>query len=102
MAGPIVATYVHGFRLTPSAYVFSITSQFQLFALIQVIVFVALGMYTPVRLVESLLALIPVLLVLPIGIRLARRLDRRRFDLAVLTILVVMGLKLAVDALTGG
>jgi uncharacterized protein len=102
MAGPIVATYVHGFRLTPSSYVFSITAQFQLFALVQVIVFVALGMYTPARLVESLLALIPVLLVLPIGIRLARRLDRRRFDLAVLTILVVMGLKLAVDALTGG
>lgn len=101
MAGPIVATYVHGFRLPPSSYVFAITAQFQLFALIQVIVFLVLGMYTPARLLESLLALVPVLLVLPVGIRLARRLDRRRFDLAVLSVLVVMGTKLAYDALVG-
>lgn len=101
IAGPLVATYVHGFRLPKSSYMFAITAQFQLFALIQVMVFVALGMYTRVRLVESLLALIPVVLVLPIGIRLARRLDRRRFDLVVLTILVIMGAKLAIDALTG-
>jgi uncharacterized protein len=102
MAGPIVATYVHGFRLPPSSYVFSITAQFQMFALIQVVAFLTLGMYTPARLVESLLALIPVVLVLPIGIRLARRLDRRRFDLVVLCILVVMGAKLAFDAFAGG
>jgi uncharacterized membrane protein YfcA len=101
MAGPIVATYVHGFRLAPPAYVFSVTAQFQLFAFIQVIVFVGLGMYTTARLLESLLALIPALLVLPVGIRLGRRLDRRRFDLAVLGVLFVMGTKLAYDALTG-
>lgn len=101
MAGPIVATYVHGFRLPPPAYVFSVSAQFQLFALVQVIVFVTLGMYTPARLLESLLALIPALLVLPVGIRLGRRLDRRRFDLAVLGVLVVMGAKLAYDALAG-
>jgi hypothetical protein len=99
MAGPLVATYVHGFRLQPSAFVFSITAQFQLFALVQVIVFLALGMYTPARLAESVLALVPVLLVMPIGMYLARRLDRRRFDLAVVGMLLVMGAKLVYDAL---
>jgi uncharacterized membrane protein YfcA len=101
MAGPVVATYVHGFRLSPPSYVFSIAAQFQLFALVQVIVFLALGMYTAARLLESLLALFPALLVLPLGVRLARRLDPRRFDLAVLGVLVAMGAKLAYDALTG-
>jgi uncharacterized membrane protein YfcA len=101
MAGPVVATYVHGFRLPPPAYVFSIAAQFQLFALVQVIVFLALGMYTWARLLESLLALLPALLVMPLGVRLARRLDPRRFDLAVLGVLVAMGAKLAYDALTG-
>jgi uncharacterized membrane protein YfcA len=99
MAGPLVATYVHGFRLQPSAFVFSITAQFQMFALVQVIVFLTLGMYTPARFAESLLALVPVLLVMPIGMRLARRLDQRRFDLGVVAILLVMGAKLAYDAL---
>jgi len=101
MAGPIVATYVHAFRLPPQAYVFSVSAQFQLFALSQVVIFVALGMYTPARLLESLLALVPALLVLPVGIRLGRRLDRRRFDLTVLGVLIVMSVKLAYDALSG-
>jgi hypothetical protein len=99
MAGPIVATYVHGFRLEPPSYVFSVSAQFQLFALVQVAAFVALGMYTPAHLLESLLALAPALLVLPVGIRLGRRLDRRRFDLCVLGVLTMMGAKLAYDAL---
>ena len=100
MAGPVVATYVHGFRLEPPSYVFSVTAQYQLFALVQVIVFLSLGMYTPARLLESLLALVPAMLVLPVGVRLGRRLDRRRFDLSVLGVLAVMGAKLAYDALT--
>ncbi|MBA2318229.1 MAG: sulfite exporter TauE/SafE family protein [Euzebyales bacterium] len=99
IAGPLVATYVHAFRLPPRSYVFAITAQFQLFAAVQVAVLAGVGLYTRDRLVESALALVPVLLVLPLGMRLARRLDRRRFDYLVLGVLVLMGGKLVVDAL---
>jgi uncharacterized protein len=96
-----VATYVHGFKLAPSAYVFTIAAQFQLFAAVQVAVFVAVGRYTGQLFLGSLLALVPIVLVLPLGIRLGRRLERRRFERVVLAVLVVMGLKLLYDGLTG-
>jgi uncharacterized protein len=101
IAGPLVATYVHGFKLQPGAYVFTIAAQFQLFAAVQVAVFVAAGRYTGQLFLGSLLALVPVVVVLPLGIRLGRRLERRRFERLVLLVLVVMGLKLLFDALTG-
>jgi uncharacterized protein len=101
IAGPLVATYVHGFKLAPSAYVFTIAAQFQLFAAVQVAVFVAAGRYTGELFLASLLALVPIVLVLPLGIRLGRRLERRRFERVVLAVLVVMGLKLLFDGLTG-
>jgi uncharacterized protein len=101
IAGPAIATYVHGFRLRPGAYVFSIAAQFQVFAAISAVAFLRLGLYTPERVRGSILALVPVVLVLPIGIWLGERLDRRRFDQAVLTVLVLMAIKLVVDGLAG-
>ncbi|MFA9430458.1 sulfite exporter TauE/SafE family protein [Egicoccus sp. AB-alg2] len=101
IAGPLVATYVHGFRLDPGAYVFTIAAQFQVFAAVQVATFLALGRYTVDLALSSLLALVPVVLFLPVGIRLARRLDARRFHRVVLIVLVVMGGKLFYDGITG-
>ncbi|MFA9444876.1 sulfite exporter TauE/SafE family protein [Egicoccus sp. AB-alg6-2] len=101
IAGPLTATYVHGFRLEPGAYVFTIAAQFQLFAAVQVATFVALGRYTGELVLGSLLSLIPVVLFLPVGIRLGRRLDRHRFERVVLVVLVVMGTKLLFDGLNG-
>jgi uncharacterized membrane protein YfcA len=101
IAGPAVATYVHGFRLRPGAYVFAIAAQFQLFAAVSVVAFLRLGLYSQQRLLGSLLALVPVVVVLPLGVRLGQRLDRRRFDLAVLVVLILMGIKLLVDGLAG-
>lgn len=100
IAGPAVATYVHGFRLPPGAYVFAIAALFQLFAVVSVVAFLQLGLYTRPRLYGSLLALIPVVIVLPLGMRLAQRLDRRRFDRVVLVVLAAMGVKLLLDGLS--
>ena len=101
IAGPMTATYVHGFRLEPGAYVFTIAAQFQVFAAVQVVTFVVLGSYTRELVLGSVLSLVPVMLFLPVGIRLARRLDRRRFEMVVLAYLVIMGFKLLYDGLTG-
>lgn len=100
MAGPLIATYVHGFRLEPGAYVFAITLQFQVFALVQVAGLAAVGLYTPARVWESIIALVPIVLAMPAGMWLARRVEPRRFELAVLAMLVLMGVKLAVDGLS--
>lgn len=99
IAGPAVATYAHGFRLPPGAYVFTLAAQFQLFALVSVFTYERFGLYTEERMWGSALILIPMLIAMPIGVRLGRRLERRVFDRFVLTVLTVMGLKLVSDAL---
>lgn len=99
IAGPAIATYVHGFRLAPGAYVFTLAAQFQLFALVSVFTYERFGLYTAERLVWSALILIPMFIAMPIGVRLGRRLERRVFDRFVLAVLAAMGLKLASDAL---
>jgi uncharacterized membrane protein YfcA len=99
IAGPAVATYVHGFRLPPGAYVFTLATQFQLFALVSVVSYQRFGLYTTERMWGSLIVLIPMLIAMPIGVRLGRRLERRVFDRFVLAVLAVMGVRLVVDAL---
>lgn len=101
LSGPLLAPYMHSFGLSREAFVFSITAAFQFFALVQITTFALLGSYTTERVVESLLSLVPVLLVFPLGIRLAGRIDTRRFEQAVLALLGVMGVKLLIDGLGG-
>ena len=99
IAGPAVATYVHGFRLPPGAYVFTLATQFQLFALVSVVTYHQFGLYTAERMWWSVLVLPPMLLAMSVGVRLGRRLERRVFDRFVLAVLGVMGVRLVVDAL---
>jgi uncharacterized membrane protein YfcA len=100
MSGPLIATYLHSYRLPKEAYVVSITTVFQVFAIVQSITLLSVGLYSAERLVVSLLALIPTMLVLPFGARFAGRLSRRTFDLTVLGLLIAAAVKLVYDALT--
>lgn len=99
MSGPIISTYLHGFRLDKAVYVVSITTIFQIFALAQAATFGAVGLYTAERLTLSLISLIPVMLVLPLGTRVADRLSRRTFDVVVIFVLLASATKLVYDAL---
>jgi uncharacterized membrane protein YfcA len=99
MSGPLIATYLHSYRLQKEAYVVSITTVFQVFALVQAITLLSVGLYSTERLAVSVLSLIPTMLVLPLGARFAGRLSRRTFDLIVLALLVATAIKLVYDAL---
>lgn len=101
VSSPVVATYLHAYRLDPATYVFSVTALFGVFSATQVLSLATLGAYTVEALLESLLAVVPVVVALPLGIRLARALDPRVFELVVRVLLAVMGVKLAWDALAG-
>jgi uncharacterized protein len=101
ISAPLAATYLHGYRLPPLAYVFSVSAIFGVFAVAQVGTLIALDAYDLTLVLESLVALVPIAAVFPLGIKLSRRLSPRTFNALVLIILVVMGLKLAWDALAG-
>ncbi|HLQ26131.1 MAG TPA: hypothetical protein VK138_09660 [Acidiferrobacterales bacterium] len=60
------------------------------------------GLLTQNRLLEGLLALLPIVIVLPLSMRLARIISRRVFDAILITLLSVMELKLVYDGLFAG
>ncbi len=100
MSGPIMATYLHGYRMEKQAYVFTLTMVFQTYALVQTITFAMIGLYDAERLLQSGLALIPTMAALPLGTRIAHRVSQRTFDLVVLAIPLLSALKLLYDAFT--
>ncbi|CAA9327891.1 MAG: hypothetical protein AVDCRST_MAG34-78 [uncultured Nocardioidaceae bacterium] len=101
VSGPLLTTYLHGFALAPPAYVFSVSVLLLVFATVQVVTIAGLGLYTADRLLDSLLALVPIAVVLPLGHRLSRRLPTDVFRRTVLIGLVVTAVVLVVNAVRG-
>ncbi|HAS12887.1 MAG TPA: hypothetical protein DCS55_20625 [Acidimicrobiaceae bacterium] len=99
VSGPLVGAWMHGYRLTAQAYVFSVTIIFGVAGSVQLVLLAASGRYTAERLGVSALALVPVLLMVPVGTRSRARLGGRGFDLAVLGVLLASGAALVVRVL---
>lgn len=101
MSGPLVQTYLHAYRLDKQAFVVSTVALYGLFAVVQAAAVAGLDLYTPARLWEGLLALIPMAVMLPVGARVARHLSQHVFDRWVLVVLVVSTAKVLYDAVVG-
>lgn len=102
ISGPLLTTWLHGFGLKPRAYVFALSTLFFVFACVQTVTLAGIGLYTRERVIESLLALIPIALTLPLGTAAARRLSPQTFQRIVLVLLAASVVSLLRDALTGG
>lgn len=101
ISGPVVTTYLHAYRMDKDAYVFGVTTLFQVFALVQLIVLLGLGLFTTERAVNGTLALVPVMIMLRLGAGVAKRLPRHLFDYAVLGVMILSAGKLVYDAIAG-
>lgn len=101
ISGPLLVTYLHSYRLDPRVYMVALVTMFQVFGAAQAITLVGLGLFTPSRVAEGLLALIPMAVALPAGARAARRASPRAFDTWVLLLLVATATKLAHTAIWG-
>lgn len=99
MSGPLLSTYLHSYRLTKEAFVLSITTIFHVFAFVQVVTLAGVGLYTGNRLLLSLLSLVPIMALLPVGARFTKRLSRGTFDIVVLMLLLATAVKLVYDGL---
>lgn len=100
VSGPVVGAWMHGYRLPAQAYVFSVTMIFGVAGSVQLVLLASTGRYTGDRLTVSALALIPVVAILPVGMRWRRRLAGRGFDLAVLAVLLASGVALVIRVLS--
>jgi uncharacterized membrane protein YfcA len=100
-AGPLITTYLHSLRMSRSSLVYMLSLVFSVFGFVQLVTLIALGAFTEERTVQALLAIVPVLVMTPVGIRLGRRLDQRAFELIVLSLLGFAALRLLVSAIQG-
>jgi uncharacterized membrane protein YfcA len=101
IAGPVLATYLHAMRMDRATYLFALTGLYGALGLIQIAALIGLGSFTLERLGQGLATLIPMVLALPLGLRVSRRISHRVFELSVLGVLLVIAIKLITDAVGG-
>ena len=75
IASPLVGSYFHTRRLAPGDFVFILAAIFQLNSVVQFVGYSAQGLYTPEVVALGIVAVVPALLALMLGIYLRGRLD---------------------------
>ncbi|MHB1138493.1 MAG: TSUP family transporter [Microthrixaceae bacterium] len=99
VSGPVVATWMHGYRLPVRVYIFSVTLIFGVTGAVQLSILVLQGKLTADLLLGALVGAIAVAVCTPIGLRVRSRLAGATFDRVVLAVLVVSAVSLVYDAL---
>ncbi|MCH8149195.1 MAG: sulfite exporter TauE/SafE family protein [Planctomycetes bacterium] len=98
-SGPVVAPWAHSLRLPPQGYVFVVSILFMIFAAMQILAYGWFGTLTVERLYMGALACVPVAVVLPLAIFVARRIGQREFNAIIVAVLVVVEIRLIFKAL---
>jgi uncharacterized protein len=88
ISSPVIGSFFHALRLPPREYVITLASVFQLSALVQLVSYSALGLFTPELVTLGIIACVPMLLALMAGIAIRGRLDQRRFRQVIVFLLV--------------
>lgn len=99
LSAPISITFLHSIQLGRETFIITISVFFAMMSLIQVPVQLFLGLTTVTLALMSLFALIPILIGLPIGDQIGKRMNAATFDKIILSLLVVLAIKICVDAI---
>ncbi|UYN98873.1 MAG: sulfite exporter TauE/SafE family protein [Devosia sp.] len=94
ISAPIGVTFIHAMGLERRTHVYAVSAMFLTLGLVQLPALVISGIMQAQWVLEALLAMIPILIFMPVGQALAKRLSRRAFDLMILIFLGLMGLKM--------
>ncbi|NRB01270.1 MAG: sulfite exporter TauE/SafE family protein [Rhodobacteraceae bacterium] len=94
ISAPVSVSFLNAMRLEREVFIPTVSIFFAAMAILQVPALVATGLLTGELAILSALALIPMLLGLPLGDRLARHLSAQAFDRVLLLLLAVMALRL--------
>lgn len=98
-SGPVLATYVHALRLSQPAFVFTVSVFFQIFMFTQAAAFAWLGLMTAERLVDGLVACIPIAIFLPLAVYISRFINERWFNAIVIALLLAIEARLVFKVL---
>ena len=94
ISAPIGVTFIHAMGLERTAHLYAVSAMFLVLGLVQFPALLLSGIMQPAWVAQSVLALIPIAIFMPLGQRLAGRLSRRAFDRLILVFLGAMGLKM--------
>lgn len=94
ISAPIGVTFIHAMGLGRDAHVFAVSAMFLVLGVVQLPALMIAGILQPVWVLEALAALVPIMVFMPLGQRLAGKLSRAAFDRMILIFLGLMGLKM--------
>lgn len=89
IASPIVGSFFHTLHLPPRDFVVVLAAVFEVNAIVQVLGYSLLGLFTPEVLALGIIGLVPTLLALMAGIALRSRMDPVRFRALIVVLLVL-------------
>ena len=89
IASPLIGSYFHARKLDPHDYVVVLVAIFELNAVVQLVGYALLHLYTPEVVTIGLIAVVPTLLAMMAGIFFRARLDQRRFRQLIVVLLLV-------------
>ena len=99
IAGPILVTFMYAMRRSREVVVFALAAVFLSYGIVQAGFYLSLGLVSEERLWQSAAATIPVILGMPLGLWIGRRIQARAFRHLVRVLLLAAGVKLFVDGL---
>ncbi len=97
LSSPIVVTFIHTMRLSYAPHVYAVSVIFLMLSVAQFPALIVSGILRWVWLIEGVFAMLPILCFMPLGQWVGARISHTTFDRAVLTLIGLMGAKLAVD-----
>ncbi len=101
MSGPVIATWIHSYRLQAETYVFGVSALFLAISGAHLIAVSGFGLFDLERVLQGLLALIPVVVFVRLGMRMTRLISARLFDRLIIGLIVVMEGKLVWQVIAG-
>ena len=93
-SGPFIATWGHALGFAKETYVLATSLLFASVSVTHLLTVGAAGLYDGERAMQGVLAVIPVLIFTPLGMRLARRISVRVFNYVILGVIGAMEVKL--------
>ena len=99
IAGPILVTFMYAMRRPREVVVFALSAVFLSYGVVQAGFYLSLGLVTEARLWQGAAAAIPVILFMPVGLWIGRRIEARVFRYLVRALLLAAGVKLFADGL---
>ncbi len=100
-SGPLIATWGYAWGFVKETYVLGVSVLFCSISGMHVIGVAIAGLYDQERIIQGVLAILPVMICVPLGLRLAKKISPRMFKVVIVAVIGAMEVKL-VWGLLGG